>query len=229
VTEQDTGDVATLTLTVTPSAGDTTATVLATSPTGTTSTPTASPNGDRSVWTALLPLTSPGTWVAVWTVTGTGAGVEQRDEITARPVLPVSTTGQRVYATTADLANYLEAAPPEGARRLLRRASRRVDDALLTALYDVDTAGMPTDPLVITALRDATCAQVEYWATSGADPGGADAVYDEVAIGSARLSRRSTGGPPAGVRLCADAAEILRLAVDSSGLPLLSDTIISYC
>lgn len=228
MTEQDTGDVATLTLTVTPSAGDTTATVLATSPLGATSAPSASPNADRSVWTALLPLTSPGTWVAVWTVTGTGAGVEQRDEITARPVLPVS-TGQRVYATTADLANYLEAAPPAGARRLLRRASRRVDQALLTALYDTDDDGLPTDVKITTALRDATCAQVEYWATSGTDPGGADAVYDDVAIGSARLSRRTTSGAPAGVRLCADAAEILRLAVDSSGLPLLSDTIISYC
>jgi hypothetical protein len=226
MTERDVGDVATLTLTVTPSAGDTTATVLVTSPTGATSASGATPNGDRSMWTALVPLTSAGTWVARWTVTGTGAGVEQRDELTVRPHLPAP--GARVYATTVDLANYLEAAPPAGARRLLVRASRRVDRALLTAVYDVDEHELPTDPRIAAALRDATCAQVEYWATTGLDPGGADEVYGEVAIGTARMGRRTDPGAPSGTALCADAAEALADAVDSRGRPLLPGHITTY-
>lgn len=74
-------------------------------------------------------------------------------------------TGQRVYATAVELGAYLddEAAVPADADRQLLRASEVVDEALLTATYTVDTDGLPTDSAVIAALRDATCAQVEFW------------------------------------------------------------------
>lgn len=108
----------------------------------------------------------------------------------------------RVYATRADLANY---APPTytvpsepEATRVLTRASLRLDNtALKTAVYDVDdTTGLPTDVDVITAIRDATCAQVVWWADTGSESGAAD-LYSDVSIGSARLSRGSgTAGTP---------------------------------
>ena len=228
MTERDVGDTATLTLTVAPSAVDTTAVVLVTAPGGTTSTPSTSPNVDRSVWTAQAPLSAAGEWVAVWTVTGTGAGVEQQ-AITVRPLLPVTIAGQRVYATTVQLADWLEAAPPDGARRKLASASRLVDRALLTAVYDVDENDLPTDARIAAALRDAVCAQVEYWADGGITPSGADAVYTEVAIGSARLRRAPTASPPGSPRrLCAEAAEILTDAVDTDGRPLLAGVITTY-
>lgn len=67
------------------------------------------------------------------------------------------------YATSEQLASYLEATAPADAGRLLTRASELVDDHIVTAFYDVDTNGLPTDTDVAAALRDATCAQVEYW------------------------------------------------------------------
>ncbi|KKI18715.1 MULTISPECIES: hypothetical protein [unclassified Leucobacter] len=69
----------------------------------------------------------------------------------------------RVYATKEQLEVYLEGEPvPDGAARLLRSASRDVDDMLLTAVYAVDAAGMPTDPGVAEALREATCLQAMH-------------------------------------------------------------------
>jgi hypothetical protein len=67
------------------------------------------------------------------------------------------------YATTQQLQTYTGATPPADATRLLGRASELIDDHIVTAIYDVDDAGQPTDQKVIDALADATCAQVEYW------------------------------------------------------------------
>jgi len=70
------------------------------------------------------------------------------------------------YATSEQLGGYLEggaAAVPGDAARLLARASELVDDHIVTAVYDVDANGQPTDVDVAAALRDATCAQVEFW------------------------------------------------------------------
>lgn len=72
------------------------------------------------------------------------------------------------YATTAELETYLPASMdlPEDAERLLMRASERVDDYVLAA-FSVDEDGIPTDALVAGALRDAACAQVEFWIEVG--------------------------------------------------------------
>lgn len=71
------------------------------------------------------------------------------------------------YATAAQLTAYLPAgAAPADAERLLDRASELIDSVLLAAVYDVDTAGSPTDADAIAALVDATCAQVEFWLSS---------------------------------------------------------------
>ncbi|GAW50610.1 MULTISPECIES: hypothetical protein [unclassified Nocardioides] len=77
------------------------------------------------------------------------------------------------YATTEQLGAYFGAdgeseSPstiPEDAARLLVRASELVADHIVTAVYDVDSDGNATDGTVIAALRDATCAQVEFWLT----------------------------------------------------------------
>ncbi|XTZ18187.1 hypothetical protein ACQSSU_12835 [Micromonospora echinospora] len=65
------------------------------------------------------------------------------------------------YATVEELEAYPVTVPAGvNAELLLTRASRDVDRALLTAIYDVDDDGMPTKPAVREALRTATIEQV---------------------------------------------------------------------
>lgn len=58
----------------------------------------------------------------------------------------------------------------ESMDRALRVASRRVRHATRAALYDVGTSGLPTDPDVVEAFRDATVAQCVLWLANGLDP-----------------------------------------------------------
>jgi len=197
----DVGDVATLTLTIVPTNGPadatTTATITEVKRDGAVAlpNPTTTPNVGRDTWTASLPLTAAGEWQIKWTVTGKGAGVQYDTVIALEPP-----TG-RSYATVADLANWLGTEPPNGSRRRLIRASGDLDALLIGAVYTVDTADLPTDATVKAALRDAACAQVEWWNVNGDPDGtGASSDYDDVSIGSVKLSRRgrSSGSSSSG-------------------------------
>lgn len=81
------------------------------------------------------------------------------------------------YATPADLAAdpWGITPTPSNAGRLLHFASTLVRRATLTATYDVDTAGTPTDAAVLAAFRDATCSQVATWLALTIDPAKGDA------------------------------------------------------
>lgn len=119
----------------------------------------------------------------------------------------------RIYATPQEFADWLGLDdPPTGAERALRAASRDVDELLLTAVYDADEDGLPTDPKVAEALQEATCAQAEYARALG-DPVNTGAQqFGEVAIGSARLVRSMR--PPEGMpeRWSHQAVQILQQA-----------------
>ncbi|WP_275463371.1 hypothetical protein [Streptomyces noursei] len=104
----------------------------------------------------------------------------------------------RVYATPEQLAAWTGQPAPADADRLLARASEDVDDALLTAVYRTDAAGMPTDRGVEDALADAVCAQVEYHVATGDDGTGAAGRWDSVSIGPVSLSGRQAGPAAAG-------------------------------
>ncbi|MFE7017560.1 hypothetical protein ACFVAQ_45075 [Streptomyces sp. NPDC057651] len=117
------------------------------------------------------------------------------------------------YATAAQLAAWMGQAAPADADRLLTRASEDIDDALLTALYRVDDEGKPTDPDIVEALADATCAQVEYQQASGDDGTGAAGRWDSVSIGPVSMSGRSdTAHGPAGLDLAPRALRRLHRA-----------------
>jgi hypothetical protein len=103
----------------------------------------------------------------------------------------------RIYATPEQLSAWTGQPAPDGAERLLARASEDVDDALLCAVYLTDTAGMPTDPAVVQALADATCAQVEYQLAAGDDGTGAAGRWGSVSIGPVSLSDRRDSTPAA--------------------------------
>ncbi|MXM68295.1 hypothetical protein GR925_33950 [Streptomyces sp. HUCO-GS316] len=103
-----------------------------------------------------------------------------------------------VHATPEQLTAWTGQPAPPDADRLLARASEDIDDALLTAVYAMNSAGMPTDPAVVTALADATCAQVEYQLATGDDGTGAAGRWDSVSIGPVSLSGRKDAPTAAG-------------------------------
>jgi hypothetical protein len=184
----DVGDTATATLKVSPYDGTTAATLLVTRPDGTTTSPAATTADGGQTWTAAVSYTLAGLWRLSWTVTGTGAGVEH--EVVSVAPVPAATAAGRVYATTTQLANTLHAAPPLDAVEQLVNASRALDDALVTAVYDTDTAGMPTNADVAAAFAEAVCYIIEWWSETG-DQVGADGGWDSVSAGPVSLSRGS--------------------------------------
>lgn len=122
----------------------------------------------------------------------------------------------RVYASEGQLTAWLgtTASPPADPVRALRAASLRVDELLLSTVYDTDEAGLPTDPLVAAALADATCAQVEYAMSIGDPYGtGGTTVYKSVQVGAVKLDRAETTSAPAA------AFSILRTAGLTGGEP----------
>ncbi|MDT0567916.1 hypothetical protein RM704_10610 [Streptomyces sp. DSM 3412] len=162
----DVGDTVTASLTVDPFDGTTAAALSVTAPNGTVTAPATSTADGGKTWTAPLTYTAAGVWRLLWTVTGTGAGVEP-ELVSVAPLPTVATEGVS-YATTTDLANYLQAAPPLNAAKLLARATELLDsDFLKAAVYAVDGDGMPTDAEVVKAFADAVCAQVEFWGEVG--------------------------------------------------------------
>ncbi|AQS70844.1 hypothetical protein [Streptomyces pactum] len=184
----DVGDVVTAQLLVAPYDATTTATLAVTAPDGTVSTPVTSTVDSGQTWTAPLTYTAAGVWLLRWTVTGTGASVEI-EQVSVAPTPGAGLTG-RSYATTTQLANQLQAAPPLDAVRQLADASKSLDDALLTAVYDTDSAGMPTDPDVQAAFAEAVCAIVDWWDETG-DELGADGDWQSVSAGPVSMSRGS--------------------------------------
>ena len=74
-----------------------------------------------------------------------------------------------VYADEADLSTHVVELP-DNADTLLRFASVLVRRATRFDVYDVTPAGMPDDPWVIDAFRDATCVQAAMWAANGINP-----------------------------------------------------------
>ncbi|MFC7582435.1 hypothetical protein ACFQYP_00495 [Nonomuraea antimicrobica] len=115
-----------------------------------------------------------------------------------------------VYATAADYAAYTDKPAPDGIGAALARASERIDELLLGAVYDVDDNDMPTDPKEREAIMRATCAQAAWMIASG-DPYGVAAAFKDIAIGSVRLSRAG-GGASAPPRHAPDAGRILHTA-----------------
>jgi hypothetical protein len=215
VSDYDAGDPVTLTLTVDPAAEDTTASVQWFRPNTTeySPAPSATPNDDRTAWTAIGPTDDAGGWTALWTVTGTGAG-NQSYEVEVSPLPP----GPVGYADSGDYATWTQAAPPAGVARRLRQAGLVIDHWTRSAVYDTDDAEMPTDATIAAAMRDASCAQVEAWLTNGTDQTGPGAAgYTQVTAGRITLVRNLSGagaslssmGVVSGMQLAPMAASIL--------------------
>lgn len=95
----------------------------------------------------------------------------------------------RLYATSADLtAEYPDTAQPANVDTLLSVASGIVDKILVSAVYDTDVDGLPTDTDAAEAMKLATCALVAEWVAVSATLPGSSLVWDSVGIGNVSLS-----------------------------------------
>lgn len=105
-----------------------------------------------------------------------------------------------VFATTADLENFTGQTAPADATRLLKRASEAISDALLTAVYATDAEGYPSNAAEREAVREATCAVVEWWSEDRGtgDETGAQSSWTSVTAGAVSLSRSGGSGGASG-------------------------------
>lgn len=113
------------------------------------------------------------------------------------------------YATTEQFGAWIggQIDLQEG-ERLLRSATIRIDNATRNAVYRTADDGTPTSPDVLAALRDATCAQAEWFMETGDRIGGGAAAPSQ--LGSLRFDASS---PTEGSgEICEEATMILRNA-----------------
>lgn len=92
-----------------------------------------------------------------------------------------------IFATDADVEKWMDE-PLDGRSvdSLLRRASSLVQRAVRSARFAVTPAGMPEDPDIEDALRDAVCEQVTVWLENDVNP-------VEVASAAAPVAASSIG------------------------------------
>lgn len=102
------------------------------------------------------------------------------------------------YATPEELADYLGTDAPDGAARLLLRASELIDEATLGRIRNPwivneidDIAIIPAT--ILEAAKNAACAQVEYWMQTGEAAAIAPGVVSNYQIGSVSVSYGGAG------------------------------------
>ena len=92
-----------------------------------------------------------------------------------------------IFATDADVEKWMgEPLDGRSVDALLRRASSLVQRAVRSARFAVTPAGMPQDPDIEEALRDAVCEQVTVWLENDVNP-------VEVASAAAPVAASSIG------------------------------------
>ena len=74
------------------------------------------------------------------------------------------------FATVEDLELWTDGNLPDKPAPLIRQASRMVQHETRFARFSVTPAGLPSDPDIAEALRDAVCAQVMAWHVSQINP-----------------------------------------------------------
>lgn len=92
------------------------------------------------------------------------------------------------YATAEDLAAWLGRDAPADAARLLARASALLD-VVVYASFATDDSGLPCDAGAAATLRDAACAQVEFWLEVGEEHDVDGGAGSQVAVGGLSMQR----------------------------------------
>ena len=100
----------------------------------------------------------------------------------------------RLYATPTDL----NASPwnanlsTEQATTLLTHATPILEELTKTAIYTTNSQGLPTDPVIAAAFKDAACAQATYFIDTG-DITGAAGRFNSLSLGSFSVSGGGVG------------------------------------
>lgn len=134
-----------------------------------------------------------------------------------------------VYATLAEYRDWLDDPTVDVSDALFARASEIIDEALIGAVYVINQGTqLPTDATELEAIKNATCAQVEWMIETGDTTGtGSATEYDSVKIGSVSLSGKKTQATSpmrtdSGAWVAPNAVRVLRIA------SLLPAGILSY-
>lgn len=127
-----------------------------------------------------------------------------------------------LYADVADLAGWVDEVPDD-VETYIRLASGKVRTATRSARYDVGPNGLPSDPDVIEAMRDATCAQAALWISAKINPAEAGISDDGGTVAAKSMGGRSVtysatsqsvaqARSLAATELCQEARDILTAA-----------------
>jgi hypothetical protein len=93
------------------------------------------------------------------------------------------------YATVGEFTAFLDPDPvPANAQRLLDRASTKLDQLLMGAVYETDADGLPLDPALAAVFREAVCIQAQYIDSLG-DETGAMANVSQMSLGNQQIVR----------------------------------------
>jgi hypothetical protein len=93
------------------------------------------------------------------------------------------------YATVGEFTEFLDPDPiPANAARLLDRASTKLDQLLMGAVYETDADGLPLDPALAAVFREAVCIQAQYIDSLG-DETGAMANVSQMSLGNQQIVR----------------------------------------
>ncbi|MFE4919007.1 hypothetical protein [Streptomyces sp. NPDC056661] len=120
------------------------------------------------------------------------------------------------YATVQEFTDYLDPDPvPANAARLLNRASTKLDQLLIGAVYPTDSDGLPTDPALAEVFREAVCIQAQYVSALG-DETGANANVLTMSLGNQTITRalassRNASGPTKTSRVSPDLLDLLQV------------------
>lgn len=121
-----------------------------------------------------------------------------------------------LYATKADVVTWLGEEPDADIDLHIRHASLLVARACRNDLYNVDAAGKPEDDDLVDAMRDAVCAQVEYWLAAGINPaagaGGIGKVATEKTVDGVTIKYDTTSV----IAASEQAADSIRCLVDAA-------------
>ena len=100
----------------------------------------------------------------------------------------------RLYATPADLNGppWRAAVTNDDATDLLMQATPLLEELTKTAVYTTNAQGLPTDPVIAAAFKDAACAQAKYFLDTG-DITGAAGRFNTISLGSFSVSGGTAG------------------------------------
>ncbi|MFI2757829.1 hypothetical protein ACH5A3_02965 [Streptomyces echinatus] len=115
------------------------------------------------------------------------------------------------YATVEEFTEFLDPDPvPTNAARLLERASTKLDQLLIGAVYKTDDDGLPLDPALAEVFREAVCIQAQYIASLG-DETGAMANVSQMSLGNQQIVRAISVVGSGTPRVSPDLVALLRV------------------